>query len=74
MKPLTMLTDFDVLSKRICFVISLENSFSAFRVLRLFLGSLLFLSSGDWTQIEILAQTGLVFISFACLLCFCSFC
>ena len=63
MKPLTMLTDFDLLSKRICFLISLENSFSAFHVLRLFLGSLLFLSSGDWIQIEILAQTGLVFIS-----------
>ena len=74
MKPVTMLTDFDLLSKRICFVIQLENSFSAFHVLRLFLGSLLFLSSGDWIQIEILAQTGLVFISFACLLCFCSFC
>ena len=33
------------------------------------LASLLFLSSGDWIQIEILFQTGLVFISLACLLC-----
>ena len=54
-------------------VISLENSISVVHVLRL-LTSLLFLSSGDWIQIEILFQTGLVFISFACLLCFCSFC